>query len=142
MSWDLIALNYEGHPPDIGEKMPEPKPLGSRDGVRDSIGAYLPDVRWSRSNPRQGVYRGNGFSIEFDVGESDPVTHVMLTVHGAAEAISALVAFAQPNRWSLLDCSTTQFLAPEHALRYRLSRPRVVTWAGYEPTSSGNDFGR
>jgi hypothetical protein len=112
MSWDVVVLNYGGKltPTEMLEADPV-GPLGPAAHVRRRIAKHLPGVDWS--DPEWGVYEGDGFTIEFNTG-NDPIDSILLHVRGEGDAIAALLRFANPNRWSLLDCSTTEFLAPEN----------------------------
>ena len=124
MSWDVLIFNYEGKPPlpDEMAEAPEPKTLGSAAEVRERITAHWPDVTWS--TPTSGIYEGAGFAINVDTGKDDPLEAVMLHVHGAGDAVSALFALAIPNGWSLYDCSTDEFLDPED--------PEAAGWDGFQ----------
>ena len=115
MSWDVLVCNYYGSPPKDMENLPDdhkPDPLGSASTVRMSISQNLPGVDWS--DPTWGIYDGDEFSIEFNTGEEDPINSIMLHVRGGGDAIAAMLQFANPNKWSLLDFSTGQFLDPEN----------------------------
>jgi hypothetical protein len=48
----------------------------------------------------------------------------MLHVRGSGDALSAMLAFANPNGWSLLDCSTGEFLDPRD--------PSPEGWEGFQ----------
>jgi hypothetical protein len=123
MSWDVLVLNLGGKPPPDDAAEVEPVgPLGAAAQVRRRITKHLPGVDWSDST--WGVYEGDGFSIEFNTGDDDPIDSIMLHVRGGGEAIAALLQFASPNGWGLLDCSTSEFLDPEN--------PSVEGWEGFQ----------
>jgi hypothetical protein len=71
-----------------------------------------------------GIYEGDGYSIEFNMGTADAIDTIMLHVRGGGNAIAALLQFAQPNNWSLFDCSTSEFLDPEN--------PSSEGWEGFQ----------
>ena len=119
MSWDVLVLNCGGNPAD---EAGEERPLGPAARVRMSISAHLPGVDWS--DPAWGVYDGDGFSIEFNTGKRSPIASIMLHVRGGGDAIPAMLAFANPNGWSLFDCSTSEFLDPEN--------PSPEGWEGFQ----------
>lgn len=124
MSWDVMVFNYQGSPPADMDEMAEagdPDPLGKPAAVRKAISRYL-DVDWS--DPAWGIYESGELSIEFNMGEEDPVTDIMLHVRGGGDAIAAMLGFAQPNNWSLFDCSTSEFLDPEN--------PSAEGWEGFQ----------
>ena len=125
MSWDVMLFNFGGTPPANFEELAgdyPSKPLGSAAGIRDAISKQLPDVDWS--DPAWGIYDGDGFSIEFNTGNRDPVDSVMLHVRGGGNAVAAMMQFAEPNQWTLFDCSTGEFLDPEN--------PSPEGWEGFQ----------
>jgi hypothetical protein len=116
MSWDVMVFNYGGPPPHDLSALPDdhkPEPLGAASFVRDSISMHLPGVDWS--DPAWGIYGNDGFAIEFNSGKDDPVDSIMLHVRGEGDAIPAILQFANPNKWSLFDCSTGYFIDPQDA---------------------------
>ena len=114
MSWDVLVLNYHGSPPDIEEmaEAGDPDPLGNASAVRVAISRHLEGVDWS--DPAWGLFEGDGFSFEFNMGNKDPVDSIMLHVRGGGDPIAAMLQFSQPNKWSLFDCSTSEFLDPDN----------------------------
>jgi hypothetical protein len=124
MSWDVMVFNTRGKvPPSLAEfQESDCEPLGPAAEVRERIAALLPGVDWS--DPTWGLYAGNGFSIEFNVGDDDPIDNVMLHIRGGGDAIAAIVMFARPLGWSALDCSTSEFLDLDH--------PSQEGWEGFQ----------
>lgn len=126
MSWDVSFYNFAGCPPAAGsgafaEGTPTPPglvPLGNASAVRNRISASLRGVDWS--DPVCGFYRGDGFSLEFNIGRDDTIEHMMVHARGSGFAIQALVAVASPNAWSVLDWTTGKFLD--------LERPSQEGW--------------
>ena len=68
----------------------------------------LPGVDWS--DEQKGFFETEDFSIEFSIPEERPITCIMLAVRGGGDAFGALKALALPNKWSLFDCSESDFL--------------------------------
>ena len=122
MSWDVLVLNYEGSPPADDDMEEESDLLGKPAAVRKAISRHLEGVDWSE--PTWGIYEGEDFTIEFSMGKNDPVDAIMLHVRGAGDAIAAMLQFANPNKWSLFDCSTSEFLDPEN--------PSSEGWEGFQ----------
>ena len=125
MSWDVMVFNYGGSPPHSLSALPDdhkPEPLGAANLVRDSISMHLPGVDWS--DPAWGIYGNDGFSIEFNSGKDDLVASIMLHVRGGGDAIPAILQFANPNKWSLFDCSTGEFIDPQN--------PSSEGWEGFQ----------
>lgn len=124
MSWDVMIFNLGGKAPLNLDQLEETDllPLGPADEIRERISALLPGVDWS--DPTWGIYGDEGFSIEFNVGEDDPITNMMLHVRGGGDAIAAITRFAKPLQWSALDCSTSEFLDFE--------KPSQAGWEGFQ----------
>jgi hypothetical protein len=125
MSWDVMVFNFDGSPPRDFDELPEshkPDPLGPACNVREAISKQLSDVDWSDCT--WGIFEGDGFSIEFNTGTDDPIDSIMLHVRGGGDAITAMLRFAIPNKWSLLDCSTGDFIDPEN--------PSQEGWQGFQ----------
>lgn len=97
-------------PDDIADADPI-GPLGPAGQVRRKIAKHLPSVDWSDAT--YGVFEGAGFTIELNAGDDDPIDSMMLHVRGEGDVIAALLKFANPNGWALLDCSTSEFLDPK-----------------------------
>jgi hypothetical protein len=115
MSWDVMIFNLRGAPPPPPElDESHTQPLGPAADVRREISAALPGVDWS--DPTWGLYSGPGneLSIEFNVGKDEPVRDMMLHVRGSGDALSAIMAVVRPRGWAALDCTTGEFLDPNH----------------------------
>ena len=131
MSWDVMIFNFGGKSPPLLEQLEtsDCAPLGPAHDVRELISTVLPGVDWSK--PDWGTYSGDGFSIEFNVGDDDPIPHMMLHVRGSGDAISAIIELARPGGWSALDCSTGDFIDPgrpsdEGWRRFQAYRDQIV----------------
>ena len=123
MSWDVLYLNYHGDPPkDLRSDDDGLDVLGSAEDVHAAIARTLPDVNWS--DPVWGMYMGNGFTLEFNTGNGDPVQAIMVHVRGGGDPIPTLLQVAAPNKWSLYDCSMGEFIDPEH--------PSGEGWEGFQ----------
>lgn len=124
MSWDVMIFNTRGKKPPPIEQFEESdyEPLGPAAGVRERLSSLLPGIDWSA--PTWGVFEGDGFSIEFNVGKEDPIGSMMLHVRGGGDAIAAIFTFARPLGWSALDCSTSDFID--------LDSPSQAGWEGFQ----------
>ncbi|MGB3295145.1 MAG: hypothetical protein WBB01_19350 [Phormidesmis sp.] len=74
------------------------------------------------SDPTWGLYSGNGYSIEFSIGDDDPIQDMMLHVRGGGDVIAAIQQFARPLNWAVFDSSTSEFLD--------LDNPSQAGWEG------------
>ena len=111
MSWDVYVMDYGGNPPEVLDAdTPEPAVMGTAADVRSMIDAHFKGVDWS--DPSWGIFDGDGFSFEFNMRDEDEKQGFMVHVRGGGDAISGLLAFSVPNRWSVLDISTGAFIDP------------------------------
>jgi hypothetical protein len=118
MSWDVVIVDSGGKTaacPVTELEDSDFKALGPAYEVRQKISSNLPGIDWS--DPTLGIFEGDGFSIEFNVGEDDPIQSIMLHVRGGGDAIAAIMSFVRPRGWSALDCSTGEFLDPNNPLQ-------------------------
>lgn len=124
MSWDVMLFKPREDAPLTGVVLGagDTEPLGAAQAVREHISRQLGNVDWA--NPAWGAHAGDGFSIEFNVGEDDPIQDVMLHVRGAGDALAAIVRVARPAGWSALDCSTNEVLD--------LDNPSRAGWEGFQ----------
>jgi hypothetical protein len=123
MSWDLMVFRPDGPPIPIDEipgdyQFPE---MGSASEVRGMISTYLPGIDWS--DPTWGVYRGEGFIIEFNMGSGEVLDGILLHVRGGGHAVGSIVRFVKPNGWVALDYSTADYLD--------LDNPSQEGWLGF-----------
>jgi hypothetical protein len=86
------------------------------------MSGLLPGIDWSDTT--WGTHEGNGFSIELNVGQGDPVTAMGLHVRGGGDAIAAIMSIVRPLGWSAVDCSTGEFLD--------LDNPSQVGWVAFQ----------
>lgn len=113
MSWDISVFAAKVPPPPVAE-MPADwrgETFGAIDNVRRKISICLPAVDWS--DPTWGKYDGDGFSLEFNVGdkESDEQSDgFMVHVRGGGDAATTLLALGRRWGWYLLDCSQGEWL--------------------------------
>jgi hypothetical protein len=119
-----MAFCVGGNPKPMSQRTESDRLLnmGTPDEVRAKISAYLPNVDWADTT--WGTYRGDGFSFEFGMRDEPQKTGFMIHVRGGGDAIATLLQFAAPNRWSLLDCSTGEWLDP--------NEPSQAGWEGFQ----------
>jgi len=110
MSWDVLVLDLAGAAPsevDFGADF-KPHSMGNAGEVRARISRHLRAVDWS--DPTWGVYEGDGFSFEFNMGKEAEASSFMVHVRGGGDAVASLMRFVAPNGWSLFDCTTGEFI--------------------------------
>jgi hypothetical protein len=113
MSWDVMIFSRRFDP---DEGPPEPlAPLGDGDEVRQRISRSLPAVDWS--DPSWGVLDGEGWSIEFNLDEEDPISAMMLHVRGGGDPVAAVAKLCADQGWQALDTVTDHWLDPGNPSR-------------------------
>ena len=111
MGWDVAIFNLNDKPRTLDDLREETiLPLGPAAQVREGISAALAGVDWSDCT--WGIYSGEGFSIEFNVGNDDPIKNMMLHVRGGGDAVADIMKLVVANGWMALDCTTSDFLDP------------------------------
>jgi hypothetical protein len=114
MSWDVMVFHLRDKPKSLEDLRDDAMlPLGPAVQVRDGVSAVLSGVDWS--DRTWGLYGGDGFSIEFNVGDEDPIQNMMLHVRGGGDAVADIMKLVVANGWVALDCSTSEFLDPAAA---------------------------
>lgn len=99
-------------PPDIvrAQDIPEnfSSTLGPQPQVLSVIAAILPGL--DLSDPAWGILDGQDFSIEFNIGCSDPVDTIMLHVRGGEAAIDPIRHICEHTGWRALDLNIGDFI--------------------------------
>ncbi len=110
MSWDVMLFNTRGQKPPPVDEFNESDfdVLGHAKEVRKKVLECLPGLDWQA--PSYGVYEGDGFSIEFGLGDDDPVQSMTLFVRGSGDPVAAIIKFARPLGWSALDLTISEFI--------------------------------
>jgi hypothetical protein len=82
MSWDMMIFKPSDPPIPIDE-IPDDYQfplMGTASEVRTGISTYLPGVDWA--DPAWGIYTGDGFSIELNIGPEEMIGSIGLHVRG------------------------------------------------------------
>ena len=109
MSWDVILMNVSSHIDDPEQlKENPPAELGAKETVLASIHRLLPEV--DLSDPSLGRLRSDEFSIEFNIGDTDPLRTMMLHIRGSDRVINILRLLCQQLGWKALDSTTGKFI--------------------------------
>jgi hypothetical protein len=119
MSWDVLLLN--GVPQDITSiPPPDPEgPLPTEVGVPTCSLCEKAEIllllkrlfpRIDLSDPTWGVLNEEGSSIEFNMGDDDPVAGIMLHVRGNGDPITIIKTLCEQTGWRALDCSDYTFI--------------------------------
>jgi hypothetical protein len=145
MSWDISIQDL----PDVAsiEEIPDnyqPKPLGPLADVVDRLRASFPDADFS--DRAWGILDRDDWSIEFNIGESDPCESVMLHVRGSGPgAIEAVQCAIDAVGGRGLDLQGSGFFELDEArasfAKWQDYRDQVVAEVSDEPRKVGL-FGR
>ncbi|MCL2141269.1 MAG: hypothetical protein FWH46_00075 [Methanimicrococcus sp.] len=88
MSWDVIVMRFpEGFDGDF-DKIPndwEPEELFYREYFLEEIKKIFPDI--NTEDETWLVLNAAAYSIEFNIGDNDPINSIMLHIRGGDEAI-------------------------------------------------------
>ena len=110
MSWDIVIMKFPrpySSPDDVPDDEPG-LPLGSRDEVHAKVSAIFEDTDWG--DPVWGVWERGSDSIEFNLGEDDPVGDLMLHVRAGEAVVPLIVALCRDNGLQGIDCRTGAFV--------------------------------
>jgi hypothetical protein len=126
MSWDILIQPLPAglrSPVDIPEGY-RPPPLGARTEVISRIRDRVPGVDFVL--PVWGRLEGEGFSIDFHLGEDENATSLMLHVRGSEAAIHVIRDVSEALGCFAIDCSDgapIDFESPAAAVRERSTAP-------------------
>jgi len=86
MSWDIFVQDIPREftsvsviPDDF-----DPKPIGSRTEIIEKICEVVPNVDFT--NPTWGLIHGDGYSIEVNIGDEDPLMSFAFHIRGGDQA--------------------------------------------------------
>lgn len=112
----------------------QPAPLGVRVDLITQIREVLPKADFS--NPEWGVFEGDGFSIEFQMGDEDICQSVMLLVRGGGSPAPLIGALLDRLQVRGIDCQTSEFFDVEAA------RASFGSWQRYRDQVIGRKDGK
>lgn len=87
MSFDVFVQDIPAAAKRVDE-IPEdfvPKPIGTRSAVVASISKVAPEVKFF--SPEHGTIEGDGYSIDVNLGQDDPVTGFAFHLYGSEEGL-------------------------------------------------------
>ena len=105
MSWDVVLLKEKF---DTNDKDYQPPTLGKRMELISQLTSILPNLDFSDES--WGIMEGDGFSIEFNIGNNENVDSIMLHIRGGGDPIQIIQGIMQEFKWESLDCSTGDFM--------------------------------
>lgn len=99
MSWDIFFVAADA-PPAPSARMPEDwfsRPIGTCADLRERLSGLFPGTDWT--DPAWGVYEGERFTLEFNIGENDPCDGFAVHVRGRGDAVDAVRRIAEVPGW-------------------------------------------
>ncbi|WP_070138637.1 hypothetical protein [Crocinitomix algicola] len=105
MSWDVVLLKEKF---DSNNKDYQPPTLGKKTELISKLTKIIPNLDFTDTN--WGVMEGDGFSIEFNIGNTEDVDSIMLHIRGGGEPTKVIQRIMQEFKWESLDCSTGNFM--------------------------------
>lgn len=115
MSWDVVVLRLPGHVQTVDD-LPDdwpPEPLGPPRQVLGRLCATFPRIQ--PCGPAGAMLLGTGWTVEFRLGEDDPVVCVTLHARGGEHVVEVAHRAAGALDSRVLDLSTGRLLAPGEA---------------------------
>lgn len=91
----------------------QPASLGKRDDLIAQIREVVPNADFT--DPQWGVFEGDGFSIEFEMGDEEICQSVMLLVRGGGSPAPLVGALLDRLKVRAVDCQTSEFFDVEAA---------------------------
>lgn len=113
MSWDVFLMHL---PPEISriEEINESSSfgLGEKSEVLSRLVNILPEIKFQDSS--WGSLDTKEFSIEFNIGDDDPVDSILLHIRGGDSAIDAIDKLCQSTGWRAIAITTGDFISFDH----------------------------
>ena len=109
MSWDLSVVGFRNTPPPMADMdgTVREQPLGDRVQVQNFLNCIADQIVWHGLD--MGILTGDGFSIEFILGNNDPVSSFVMHVRGDVSAMNVLQSIAAQPGWYVVDSSSSEW---------------------------------
>jgi hypothetical protein len=115
MSWDILIQDFPATARTVAD-IPDdfqPQPIGLRADLIAKISDVVPAANFS--NPEWGVFDGDGFSIEFNMGNDDVCGCISLMIRGGGGPTPLVAALLDRLQLRGIDCQTGEFFDIEAA---------------------------
>jgi hypothetical protein len=123
MSWDVIIFRSD-FPVTKMDDLPDDfkgPAMGTSEEIRIKLSSSFPGTDWS--DPAWGIFEGDSFSIEFNIGHELVTTDLMLHVRGNGEPVTPIAKMCLTHGWSAIDTSTGELL--------NLKKPSTKGWLSF-----------
>ncbi len=119
MSWDIFIQQFPDSARTVAD-IPDTftaGPIGRRSDLITKIRSVLPDVDFS--DPAWGVLTGDDYTIEFGLGDDDPLYGITLHVRGSDAVLPSVTRVLDALGLRAIDSWTGEFFDPgiaQHSL--------------------------
>lgn len=110
MSWDVFLHKFSRRysSVDLIPHDEQPLPLGSVTNVQKAVSDVFPGTNWD--DPTWGIHDGEFGSVEFNVGEDDPVQSLALHVRADKAIIGGVLQLCERMDCQAIDGTESNFL--------------------------------
>jgi hypothetical protein len=109
MRWNIILQSAL---PDGTSTQPSPvgppAGLGPRSDVAATLAQIIPEIEFTDLS--WDIFVTGEFSIEFDIGEDDHVSYIMLQIRGSDAALDAVRRICEHTGWRAFDTSMKEYI--------------------------------
>ena len=116
MSWDIFIQDFPATAKTVAD-IPDdfqPRSLGPSADLIAQIRDVIPSAEFA--NPDWGVFAGDGFSIEFQMGDGEDCRSMRLLVRGGGSPSPLIAALLDRLKLRGIDCQTSEFFDVEAAI--------------------------
>lgn len=131
MAWDVSLFKFGQQYRDASEIAADAQlqTLGSLSEVQATVTSVFPNTDWT--DPRWGIFSNEIGSIEFDVGETDPIKSIGLHVRADDLIVDGILSLCERFGCQALDASDGSFLQlsdhPQRNLqKWRAYRDQII----------------
>ena len=130
MSWDILLMNVSDNIKSSNDLPHDFKSnLGISADVLSILSRIVPEI--DLHDPMWGTLEGDGFLIEFNIGDQEPITSITLHIRGSDNAVDIVKRICTNTGWRAIDFSTGNFIDfennPENGLHvWRTYKNQIV----------------
>ncbi len=136
MSWDIYIQDFPAAAKTVAE-IPDdfqPRSLGPRADLIAQIREVIPSADFSK--PDWGVFEGDGFSVEFQMGDEDVCSGMTLMVRGGGSPTPLVAALLDRLQLRAIDCQSSEFFDVE------VAKASFGSWQRYRDQIVGGRDGK
>lgn len=110
MSWDIVIMKLSCPYASVSDIPDDEAPLsiGTQARVHAAVTKYFPLTDWT--DGAWGIFNSPLGSTEFNLGNDDPASSMMLHVRASTEIVQPIGELCREEEWTALDCSAGEFL--------------------------------